>query len=51
MHEKIAEGLTDLKYVPSADNTADLFTKRLPGPRIFLLSKKVGIKDLKLCGT
>ena len=44
--EQCQKGVLTLKYVSSANNKVDIFTKRLPGPRTLLLSKKIGLKNL-----
>ncbi|KAK9150958.1 hypothetical protein Syun_009267 [Stephania yunnanensis] len=41
--DKLAAGICDLCYVPSLHQTADIFTKVLPSPRLSFLCFKVSL--------
>jgi hypothetical protein len=43
IREKLEEGIIDLQYVPTADQTADIFTKALP-----LIKHTKFVNDLSL---
>jgi len=43
VQEAVQKGRVSFKYVCSEENAADLFTKKLPGPRIVKLSDLIGL--------
>ena len=41
LHEHVRDNTLTIKYIPSADNIADILTKILPAPRTRLLRTKI----------
>lgn len=47
IHEAVEEGKITMKYIPTSDNIADIFTKPLPRPQFQKLVGLLGLGELK----
>ena len=48
MRDDIENHHLDIAYIPTAENTADIFTKALPTPQFRKLREKLGVRDLRI---
>ena len=48
VHEKIVEGLIDLRHIKTEDQVADIFTKPLPKEKFFKFRRKLGLYNLNV---
>lgn len=46
IREKIADNVIDLEYIPTADQTADLFTKALPTVKVIKFREDLGLQSI-----
>ena len=47
MHEAVEDEKIKMKYIPTVENVADIFTKALPKPRFVELVWKLGLAMMK----
>jgi len=47
IHEAVEEGKIDMKYVPTSDNVADIFTKPLAKPKFIQFVETLGLRVLE----